>query len=242
VTPREDARQAWKNELGPTPSCLPFERFGEALTPDEQQHVAACTRCETELALFREFEDPSPAPDEGAAVQWIAAELRRRNSLRSELQTERNWLSWLTLLRPQTLAAAATVLIAVIGIAFVASNREPSLGDVPNTEPDVYRSNAVQVTAPMGDLPAAPTVLHWVAVPGADSYHVRVLEVDRTVLWEADTRQASITMPAQTIARFVPGKTVLWEVSARKADGTPFAQSGTQRFRVTVKPPQGDQP
>ena len=72
-------RQALKSALARTPECLSIEALG-ALSPDEARghhHISGCVRCQTELALLREFESSDPLPDEGAAVAWISSHLER---------------------------------------------------------------------------------------------------------------------------------------------------------------------
>jgi len=227
------APESWKRELRETPDCVPVERFGGELTATERDHVAHCARCEAEMALWEEFRDATPAADEGGAVQWIVAELRRRDA--APIAPRRfawRW-TWSALLRPQALAAATAALVAVVSIGYVLRDPEPSIGVSPSAS-DIYRSARIEVQGPTGDLSAPPTGFHWVSVPGADIYDVEVLEVDRTVLWRASTRHPPLDPPHPVVARFLPGKAVLWHVTARRDDGTVVAQSGTERFRVLI--------
>ena len=64
--------------LQPTSDCIPIERFGEAWTAPERDHAKRCARCQTELALWQEFDTSTPSADDDASVQWIVAELGRR--------------------------------------------------------------------------------------------------------------------------------------------------------------------
>lgn len=238
MSPRasHNTHEAWKRELRETPDCVPIARIGEELTAAERDHVAHCARCEAEVALWEEFRDASPTPDEGAAVQWIAAEVTRRRA-ESPSPVRQSWLSrrWFGVLSPQAVMAAAAVLIVAVMVGQLV-DREPAVVLAPSGA-DVYRSTRIQPIAPTGDLPQAPTGLSWMAVAGADQYDVAILEVDRTVLWRGSTRDSRIDLAPNLIGRFVPGKTILWEVSARGRDGAVIAQSGTQRFRVVR--PQG---
>src|SRR5262245_18636603 len=100
------ARAALDAASRTTPACLSFERLGGELTAMEREHVAACARCQTELTLLAEFNESIPAPDEGAAVQWIVAELRRRRS--QSAASAGSWdRGWRLLRPPHRLAAAA---------------------------------------------------------------------------------------------------------------------------------------
>lgn len=230
------ARDNWKRELQPTSACVPVERFGAELNAGERDHIAHCAHCEAEFALWEEFRSATPSPDEGAAVQWIAAELGRRHS--SEPPTEPRVAWWTAWLRPQAFGAAAAALVAVFAISYVIQDREPSMGTGP-TSGDVYRSTRLELEAPTGDLSSPPTSFHWVSMAGAASYDVEVQEVDRTMIWRTSTSEPHVDIPPAVVARFLPGKAVVWQVTARRSDGTVVAQSGSARFRVVVTtPPQ----
>ena len=239
MSPRPSHDEAWKRELRETPDCVPIERIGEELTATERDHVVHCARCEAELALWEEFRDATPTPDEGAAVQWIAAEVTRRR-VESPSPVRPSWVSrrWFGVLSPQAVMAAAAVLIVAVMVGQLV-DREPAVVLAPSGNADVYRSTRIQPIGPTGDLPQAPTGLSWIAVAGADQYDVAILEVDRTVLWRGSTGGSHIDLAPNVIGQFVPGKTILWEVSARGRDGAVIAQSGTQRFRVAVRPQGG---
>jgi hypothetical protein len=235
--PPNPSRGALHAALEPTPECLDVGRFGEELTPAEQAHVAGCPRCETEFALWREFEESAPSADEGAAVQWIVADLRRRQSPGvAQTGAAPGWFRGLA--RVPVLAAAASALLA-IGIGYVAWDPEPRLG-TPGSGEQVYRTTGVQVVGPVGDVASAPTELSWMTVEGAAGYNVRVLEIDNTVLWQASSSTPRVSVPSAVVRQFVPGKTVLWEVTAHDAAGTSLGSSGLQRFRVGIRLPSGD--
>lgn len=230
----------WKQELSATRDCVPLERFDETLSEQERDHIAHCARCEAEFALWEEFRDATPSAEEGAAVQWIATEVARRRAGNPAVARERPFRrGWFSVWRLQTLAAAAAVVIVGLTLSQLIVDREPAVV-APAADRDTYRSERLEIGGPTGDLRAAPREIHWVPVKGAERYDVVILEVDRTILWRATTREPRIELPAAVIAQFVPGKTILWEVSAHASDGTIVAQSGTQRFRVAVTSPQGD--
>jgi hypothetical protein len=232
MTPAETAaaRAALDAASRPTPSCLPFDRLGGDLTATEREHVSGCARCQTELTLFAELNDPAPAAGEGAAVQWVVAELRRRRSHAFE-DRRSGRAGWRVLRLPGLLAAAAAVLVLAVG--YVAWDREPPVRDLRDADVG-YRTLQLQALAPSGDVRAAPRDLEWSPVDGAASYDVVVLEVDRTVLWQGASTTARVSLPAPVVARFEPGKTILWEVTARNRAGAVVAVSGTGRFRVAV--------
>jgi hypothetical protein len=233
MTPAETAaaRAALDAASRPTPSCILFDRLGGDLTATEREHVAGCARCQTELTLFAELNDPAPAAGEGAAVQWVVAELRRRRS--HAAADARSGTGGWRFLRPPRLFAAAAAAVFVLAVGYVTWDREPPVRDV--REPGGgYRTLELQTVAPIGDVRVAPRDLEWSPVDGATNYDVVVLEVDRTVLWQGASTTAQVSLPGPVVARFEPGKTILWEVTARNRAGEVVAVSGTGRFRVAV--------
>lgn len=225
-----------QTDLRLTSECLAIDRFGTALSDAEKAHVQGCARCEAELALWQEFSDSKPAPGEGAAVQWIVSEIHRRRAAQPgpvpAIAT--GWLSGLRLRPVMGLATAVGVAVLVVG--YLLWDPEPQVG-LPAPGEQIYRTASLDVAAPVGDIPTAPTELLWVAVKGAVRYDVQVLEIDRTVLWRGPSLASRVVLPGSVIEQIVPGKTMLWEVTAIDAAGASIATSGTQRFRVPVATP-----
>jgi len=221
-----------KDDLQRTAGCIPLERFDGEFTPAEHAHLAVCARCQTEQALWHEFTESVPSADEGAAVQWIAAEVRRRRT-DAPASGKSVWDRWRLPIWSFRWAAAAAAIVLAAAIGYLAWDREPDISR--NREDAIYRTTRVETLKPQGDLEEAPRELTWVAVPGAARYEARVLEVDRTLVWSAASTTPQATLPAAVIARSVPGRSLLWEVDALDRSGTVIARSGTQRFRVRVK-------
>ncbi|MEO8660377.1 MAG: hypothetical protein ABI693_18045 [Bryobacteraceae bacterium] len=222
-------RALWKAALAATPACLALERFAEALTEAERRHTESCPRCQAELALWQEFDSSPATAEEGAAVTWIAAELKRR----ATTEATPWWKKWLFAPVPYRLAGSLAVLVLMAGVALYITRTNSGTGET-SGEP-VYRSQQVQVIAPVGDLEAAPAQLKWQPVAGSAVYRVEVMEVDRHSLWSTETRDASVTLPAAVRALIVPGKTLLWEVTVRNSTGGAAASSGIQKFRLKSK-------
>lgn len=220
-----------KEALGHQAACVSRARFTEELTAAEREHVQHCPRCQAELALWQEFSDSTPDAEDGAAVPWIVAELRRRANREAEAPAA----IW-TWLRVRTLSAAAAALVLVAMVGYLTWDREPVIGEIQNTKA-VYRTGQLRIVSPVGDIQEVPTVLRWDNTLDAEQYEVGIFEVDRTPLWNATTPGTQIELPPSVSAQLVPGKTVLWEVSARNAAGALIAQSGTQRFRVIPRRP-----
>lgn len=221
--------EGWRRELGGTGDCVPLDRLRSELSPAEQQHVAACPRCQAELRLQEEFLQSVPGEDE-AIVQQIAARLASRQS--AARRPRRPWASatWLRI--------AALVMI-VAGIAYVArQNRERPVAQDSASGDAGYRSATIQIVSPQGDLPSAPSVLEWAAVAGAVRYDATIREVDDAVLWTTSTTSPRAELPAPVKDKLVPGKTVTWDVVARDGQGREVARTAVQRFRVTVRGPK----
>ena len=231
----QPAHDALKASVGSTPDCISLSRLDGPLTDTERDHLAHCARCQTELTLLEEFRASTPAAQNGAAVEWIAAEVqRRRRDMSVDDAAARGPGGFLGTLRWQPLGIAAAAVLAV-AVGFVAWDREPQLRDPPAAT-EGYRTEQLSVISPKGDVAIPPDELRWVTVPGAERYDIAILEVDRTALWQGTSSVPRVGLPVSLTARFVPGKTVTWEVTARDRSGQILAVSGAQRFRVTKSP------
>jgi len=215
--------QQWRNGLEPGPDCIAIARLGDELSDRERGHLASCSRCQAEMALFDSFNSESASSDEVREGRWIASELHRR------LDGPSNVMPFQPRRRTFHALAAAAVLVIVSGAAYWMSNREPEL-DPGIHLLSVYRTSRLDVIAPLGDSTEIPKELKWRGVARATSYSVQMLEIDRTLLWSAQTAQESIALPKDVMARCAPGKSILWEVTAHRGS-TVLASSGTQRFR-----------
>ena len=222
-----------KSYLQPTPECVPTERFDQPLSEAEQHHVRTCARCEAELSLWQEYRDSKPGADEGAAVQWIVSELRRRSAAERTATTRPVRASWLAGFRSGPLVGFAAIVLA-LGAGYLLWDPEPQVA-VPSGD-QRYRTTTVTVTSPRGDLTVPPASLIWVAVDGAVEYNVTLLEVDRSLVWRTTSRSAQVALPPDIIERIVPGRTLLWAVTALDEAGRSIGESGMQSFRVGVTP------
>ena len=77
-------RELWRQALAATEACpapeelVRVSRDGRQERAAPRAHVDGCVQCQTELAMFKEFQSAATDPDEAAAVSWITAELERR--------------------------------------------------------------------------------------------------------------------------------------------------------------------
>lgn len=218
----------WQDELAPTSECIDILRFDAPLSADEQTHLESCPRCQSEIALFREFQSDVTTPEEASEVRAIAADVQQRLGNVEPFRPRRT----------RTWAVAAAALAAILGASTWMQMREPSI-DVP-AETAIYRSARLEGLQPAtGDVTEAPNELRWEPVPDATRYQVQLLEVDASPVWNASTRGTSIALPPAARAQFAPGKTLLWDVRAFRGEEM-LAASETQSVRVSVTPLRSD--
>lgn len=224
----DTVREHWKAALAISPECIPIERLAEPeLSASDLAHVDKCVRCQTERALAMELESAEPMPDEGAAVQWIAHETRRR-VFPGNIEPRPIRAGWFRL--PVWATSMAAAVAVTLGVVLVLRTPPTVPSDVqPGT---TYRAIGVELTSPMGDVSVLPTELRWQAVSGATHYEVKVLEVDGAEIWRATTDTTTIAVPEQVRAEAKPARTLMWSVRALDGSGNNVGQPGTATFRI----------
>lgn len=237
-----------KSALSATPECLTPEQL-ETLLDGKQSHphLANCPRCQAELAMLKSFESGSPLPDEGAAVAWISSHLDRnlanikapsgQRGLRVRVQDFEPRISWMAKIFPRggwqwAVPAIALVAAAIMVAVLVKPQKEPQLQASAGNSNLVYRSQEVQLVSPVGDVLQVPRQLSWTGFPKTGIYKVAVMEVDNSVLWNAETKATSVEIPASLRARMLPGKPILWQVTAFDSQGRVLGASQVQRFSI----------
>jgi hypothetical protein len=143
------------------------------------------------------------------------------------LRPRRNWWDMRRLI-PVTLAVAAAVMLVTIGIGNFRQHPYPTSQD------SMERSQGIELLSPKGELKSAPQTLAWNAVASAVRYHVKLMEVDKTVVWENTVSSPSVSIPSQIGQLILPGKRLLWTVDAIDAGGGLLA-AGSQDFRVELR-------
>jgi hypothetical protein len=242
-------REVLSAVLRPGKSCPPPEELarlaGEpsgALPVALSEHVKSCAYCRTEVRLLQTFLSAETREEDAEAVRLVAAQLKRRSAevfARPEIAAATPdpwWKSWIALpwLRPAAFAMAGVLLALTVGVQWRSAG-PPALRSPGDSGAEVLRSRTLVVLAPNGDLQQAPREIQWQPVPGATKYAVRLLEVDRTELWRAETSLTSVEMPPPVQARIVPAKTIVCEVAAFDAAGRRVAESESVRFRLLQK-------
>lgn len=225
---RDADREPLARMLQTGPDCLPLERLGAPLSSADRDHLDGCARCQTELALL-EASASTETQDERADVRWVTEQLRRGHGgiTRAPSPARTPWLS-----ASRLLPLAATLIFGLL-IGYAVWDPEPKVGPLGGAQ-QVYRTGGLQGLAPSGDLPAPPVLLEWSAYAGAVRYDVSITEVDGTILWRTSAEVPRVELPSSLKVRFLPGKTILWQVTAKDASGAPIADSGPQRFRVSI--------
>jgi hypothetical protein len=244
--------------LAPSPNCPSIEQLSRLCDADHAgaaearaaEHVAGCLRCRTELSLLKLFESGALHPGEEDDASWIEARLARDlpRMVAGEAPPPRSappsgpagWRRFVSLrtVAVSLAAAAAAVLLAVNVSGPDAS--PPALAPGAAAGPEVFRSEEVILESPAGDLATAPKQLRWFAAPGANSYAVELMEVDRTMVFSAESKEPRLALPPSVRARMVPGKPFLWHVIAKDQSGNSIATSQIQKFRVRMIRPAGE--
>lgn len=231
-----DEDELLRGALGPGKECPPLEQLlTVTAASDLARHLETCAYCRTELALLQRFSSDELDEAEREPVRIVTERLRSPGRP-AEAHTREPW--WRTFWRmpwvaPAVLAAAATALLLTFGISW--RHGAPELL-APGAGQEILRSGAIALAAPVGDLKELPAEFRWEAVPGAVKYHVRLMEVDRTEVWSADSADNRMPVPGEARSLIVPHKTLLWDVTALDAQTRSIAQSAASRFRFLQNP------
>jgi len=243
--------------LAPSRGCVSIEQLSRLCDADRSgaadaraaEHVAGCLRCRTELALLKQFESGAVRPGDEKDASWILERLPHdlARLARGDLLPPRGAAPgrpaprWRRFLVPRTLAGGLAIAAAALLVVLNIPGRDAAPPELPadaTAGPSGFRSDAIAVKGPAGDVDAVPKELRWEPAPGAASYSVQVMEVDRTPVWSGESRDPKIALPAVVRVRVVPGKPFLWQVLAKDAGGQTVAASEIQRFRLRTAPPK----
>jgi hypothetical protein len=234
--PIRNQRDLMREALGPTPECPSLEVLA---APQHQKHVSECPHCRAELALLHQFESAEAQAGEAADLAWIESELARRSPVAAAGREPfgDRLRAWFELLfgpagRGRLSMAAAALVVLVAAGLFLRPGGGVHQGVV--QEPMVWRSGQIAAISPVGDLDQSPSQLRWEAVPGAASYHVRLLEVDGTEVWSADSTSTSVEFPNNIGAKLTPGRAFQWDAAARDGAGRQLATTNLQTFHIVA--------
>jgi hypothetical protein len=226
--------------LGPGKQCLSIEELqqlvsGPATASIEQAgHLKDCGYCRTELQLLQTFE--AGETDSSEEVQRVTEQLRQRSSAFREQRLAPPVPWWRAMLAMPRLAQASLAMAMILVVAGIVlqfrSTHRPSLNETNQTGQEVFRSGSFAVLGPVGDLQERPGEIRWEGAPQAARYRLRVLEVDQSEVWTAETTDDHIDLPSSVRAKIVPAKTLFCEVSAFDSSGKKIGETGLVRFRL----------
>ncbi len=237
--PMELLRAAYGESAGcPSPesfladslACMPAERRQEI-----EAHAETCPACWPERQLARAFDEAGDIDESSAADvaygalkmrQPIPIDSRRRARPRPGDQPSH---------RPRWTALVGLAAVLLLGIALA-----PLLELTFNQAPEVrgpetgraVRSARIEGVDPLGDVTIAPRRFDWLDVSGAARYRVTLRRVDGSILWETQTTQSFVELPAAIREALAPAVAYTWEVSAWDANEGRVAWSERMRFRL----------
>jgi hypothetical protein len=223
-----------KRALRPMGDCPDLAALaGAASNPDFGQHLAGCSRCRTELAMLREFENGEPGAGELASVQWIQSELLRRAPRRLSMgERLSGWAAEIFSPRRRfALSMAGVSLLLLVGIGIY--SQRAGEGPLANrTQPTIWRSGQFQAVSPVGDITQIPVAFQWENVPGAVKYGIHLSGVDGAEVWSAESHETSIVPPPEIRNLLTPGRAFHWKVEAKNAAGETIAATDSQIFHI----------
>jgi len=231
------ALKLWRQAASATEDCLPLETLEKladnaAADPQAARHLAGCAHCQTELSMLKSFEEATPSADEGAAVAWIAAQLKRQQSAPIQKSPAPRVSFWRNLLRTPYLAgAAAAIVVLALGISLYYSN-SGSGGLKPPVIGKNYRSGEIKLLSPTSEQTHAPAEFRWEAVPGSANYKVELTDVLGKPLAAATSTQPQLAATAEMKSAMHAGMPVNWKVTAFDAAGTKIAESSGGNFKI----------
>ena len=204
------------------------------------KHVHSCSYCQSEMQMLQAFQ----AGDEGQTseeVQQIVSRLQANSKkMFPKSAPDKASVSWwegafsMRRFAQASLTIAAVLLIAAAALRLHTA-KSPSLEALNQSGQEVFRSGSFDLLEPLGDLQKAPKEIRWKKVEDAATYQVRLLEVDRSEIWKAETKEDHIDLPPPVRARIVPAKTLFCEVDAFNSVGTKVSGTGLIRFRLMQK-------
>ncbi len=240
--PNRNPAHPLRAALGRTPECPPLEALAApAPAAPLQAHLESCPHCRAELSLLRAFENAEARPEETADLAWIESELVR-HSTRSAPQPQplaarlRAWAAVLfTPVGHSRLAMAAAAMLVLLAVGVFVRQR----GAAPAPSSDdatVWRSARIAAVAPIGDLDRPPSQFRWEPAPAAASYRLRLLEIDGTEIWSAESPVPLVEIPDSLAPKLIAGRAFQWEVAARDSRGRPVASTSLQSFHILATP------
>lgn len=255
----EERGKQWKEALKGE-SCPSLDALMDALAeegplpPEVERHLATCPRCETEVAMYRDFERAEVETGKEEDLSWVMRRLEASSPVPGPPAAQVDQpesgsgplgrlLGWLTGAGWRPLAPVGAALLAAALLLLV---WKPGLGEIGEIgDPLVTRSSGIQLTtAPLSNLSEPPQSLSWNAPKEAAKFVVHVYEVDRTELWRGESERSSIDLPESIRSQMSVGRRFFWQVEAYSAEGRPLGTSEMADFAIrnpSNSPERGNQ-
>ena len=242
---KPNERALLKSALSTAGDCPDLTALASAdLSPNIERHLSGCSRCRTELAMLREFENGNANPEEAAAVHWIQDELQRRvpefaSPIASPAPTSiwdriGHWVADLFSPRRRFTLAMVGVSLLLLITAGIYSRRGSEAPLTNPAHPAVWRSGQLTPLSPIGDITQTPASFRWESVPGAVKYVVQLRGVDGAELWHGESTESSIEPPSEIRHLLTPGRAFHWKVDAQNAAGETIASTDSQTFHIVA--------
>lgn len=225
----ENSNKRVSQALSHTGDCPALDQLIDLLSQNDAAtaaHVGSCAHCATEIALFREFQEPVLRPEEKADVEAIVSRLRQNSPVPKGSWWESLWN--IKFMMPASAALAALL----VGLFLWAPGRTGSGSEpVVSGGDDAMRSARLEVVSPTGQIFELPSKLEWQPLKGAVQYRISLEEVDHTPVWSGTVDRNVVALPSDVMAKVVPRKSFVWRVLALDTKGAVIGDSGAQRFK-----------
>jgi hypothetical protein len=186
-------------------------RLPEEETERFERHYFECPECFRETAERAAFIEAvkvaGPAPERESRVKRAPVRIR--------------WI-------PLAWGAAGVILLAALTVLILP--RTPRPPDFTDSGTRTVRGDKLTLLRPLGKVPEIPKEFSWSPVDGTREYSVVFEGIDPA--WTAETRQTSIAIPADIVARIEKGKIYFWRVKAFSAAGALLAASDRAGFMI----------
>ncbi|MBI1850180.1 MAG: hypothetical protein HYR85_07530 [Planctomycetes bacterium] len=128
-----------------------------------------------------------------------------------------------------TLGVAAAIVVYFRGFPF---ESKPIAFPEPGHDGSSTRGDGLELIVPMGDLTGRPARFEWQPLAGAAEYRVRVRDVAKRVLYEANcpshSLSSSASMELDSETRY------LWNVEALDSNGNVISTSAEASFVIRI--------
>jgi hypothetical protein len=228
----------WQEAAAETKECLPLEVLERMMANPSADakaavHLAGCAHCQTELAMLKSFEQSTPSASEGAAVAWIAAQLERQQIAPVTQQKIARVPFWRTMFRvPYLAGAAALAAVLILGVSLYNRDSDGPSKINPGIGSGNFRTGAIHLLSPVGNLTQRPEEFRWEPISGANSYTIELRDIAGVVLASAKSNQNVLSATPAMKAHMSSGKPLQWKVTALDASGNEIANSSGGDFKI----------